>query len=46
MGCGCKNKSNTTQTSTQTSQNETIQRVQSQQPIQESIRKTVERYYK
>jgi hypothetical protein len=51
MGCGCKNKNNLTQTVTsqQSSQNETLNKVQAQQTqnssIQESIRKVVEKYY-
>ena len=49
MGCGCKNTAQQTQTAPQTSQSQTLQQVQAQapktQPIQESIRKVVERYY-
>jgi hypothetical protein len=49
MGCGCKNKAQQTQTTQQSSQSQTLQQVQAQapktQPIQESIRKVVERYY-
>jgi hypothetical protein len=45
MGCGCKNQGNQTppppQTNTQTGQGQPTS-----QPIQESIRKVVERYYK
>jgi hypothetical protein len=50
-GCGCKNKSNQTQTvsTQQPSQNQTLSQVQAQQTqntsIQESIRKVVEKYY-
>ena len=44
MGCGCKNQGNQTpppaQTSTQTGQSQPAS-----QPIQESIRKVVQRYY-
>jgi hypothetical protein len=49
MSCGCKNKAQQTQTTQQSSQSQTLQQVQAQapktQPIQESIRKVVERYY-
>ena len=52
MGCGCKNKTNQTQTvsNPQQSSQQTLTQVQAQQTnntsIQESIRKVVEKYYK
>lgn len=44
MSCGCKNKQNQTQTTQQTNQTPTPAQPQTQ-PIQESVRKVVERYY-
>lgn len=49
MGCGCKNKG--TQVESQQSQPtptqlQTLQQVQNQQSIQESVNKVVEKYYK
>jgi hypothetical protein len=48
MGCGCKNKANQTQTTqTGSGQNQAPSQATppKTQPIQESIRKVVEKYY-
>ena len=44
MSCGCKNKQNQTQNTQQTNQTPDPAQPQTQ-PIQESVRKVVERYY-
>jgi hypothetical protein len=45
MGCGCKGNSNQTQTTQQTSESQPKAPEPKTQPIQESIRKVVEKYY-
>jgi DNA-binding protein Fis len=44
MGCGCKNKNNSNQQPTQQSQ-PTTQSAPTQQSVQETIKKTIEKYY-
>ena len=55
MGCGCKNKGNqveaqpapqVAQSQPNPTQLQTFQQVQSQQSVQESVNKVVEKYYK
>jgi hypothetical protein len=43
--CGCKNKADQTQTTQHTSQSQPKAPEPKTQPIQESIRKVVEKYY-
>jgi hypothetical protein len=46
MGCGCKNKSNSTPQTQQTQQGQTNTTVQpTNESVQEAIKKTIEKYY-
>jgi hypothetical protein len=44
-GCGCKNKGNETPQQPQTQQNPPQQSQVTQQSVQETIKKTIEKYY-
>lgn len=49
MGCGCKNKGSATQNSVESTQVQVVQashQQQSNQHIKETIKKTVEKYYR
>ena len=46
MGCGCKNQGNQTPPPAQQTNTQTGQGQPTSQPIQESIRKVVQKYYK
>lgn len=46
MGCGCKNQGNQTPPPAQQTNTQTGQSQPTSQPIQESIRKVVQKYYK